>query len=84
MYASHISRGLIVGESLFGVTFAAIVGATDNDSPLALVDEFAWAVPLGLILFAGAIAFLYLRTRDRASLALADSAPIPPNEAAIR
>ena len=79
-----MATGLIVGESLFGVTFAAIVGATDNDSPLALVDEFAWAVPLGLILFAGAIAFLYLRTRDRASLALADSAPIPPNEAAIR
>ena len=79
-----MATGLIVGESLFGVTFAAIVGATDNDSPLALVDEFAWAVPLGLILFAGAIAFLYLRTRDRASLALADSGPIPPNEAAIR
>ena len=79
-----MATGLIVGESLFGVTFAAIVGATDNDSPLALVDEFDWAVPLGLILFAGAIAFLYLRTRDRASLALADSAPIPPNEAAIR
>ena len=79
-----MATGLIVGESLFGVTFAAIVGATDNDSPLALVEEFAWAVPLGLILFAGAIAFLYLRTRDRASLALADGGPIAPPEAAIR
>ena len=79
-----MATGLIVGESLFGVTFAAIVGATDNDSPLALVEEFAWAVPLGLILFAGAIAFLYLRTRDRASLALADGGPVPPPEAAIR
>ncbi len=33
-----MATGLIVGESLFGVVFAAIVGATDNDAPLALVD----------------------------------------------
>ena len=79
-----MATGLIVGESLFGVAFAGIVGATDNDSPLAVVEEFALAVPLGLALFAGAIAFLYWRTRDRASLALADNAPIPPREAAIR
>ena len=79
-----MATGLIVGESLFGVAFAAIVGATDNDAPLALVEEFAWAVPLGLVVFAGAIAFLYLKTRSKASLALADNAPIPPHEAAIR
>ena len=79
-----MATGLIVGESLFGVAFAAIVGATDNDSPLALVDDFAWAVPLGLVLFAAAIAFLYLNTRGKASLALGDSATIPPREAAIR
>ncbi|MDQ3074668.1 MAG: oligopeptide transporter, OPT family [Pseudomonadota bacterium] len=79
-----MATGLIVGESLFGVAFAAIVGATDNDSPLALVDEFAWAVPLGLITFVGAIAFLYFTTRRKASLAMANDGAFPPNEAAIR
>ena len=58
-----MATGLIVGESLFGVVFAGIVGATDNDAPLALVEEFAWAVPLGLIVFAGALAWLYAASR---------------------
>ena len=62
-----MATGLIVGESLFGVAFAAIVGATDNDTPLALVKEFAWAVPLGLVAFAGSIAWLYMRTRSEAA-----------------
>jgi putative OPT family oligopeptide transporter len=66
-----MATGLIVGESLFGVAFAAIVGATDNDAPLALVKEFAWAVPLGLVAFAGSIAWLYMRTRTEASQKLA-------------
>jgi len=66
-----MATGLIVGESLFGVAFAGIVGATDNDSPLALVEEFPLAVPLGLILFAGSIAFLYLTTRRKAAEPLA-------------
>ncbi|MDQ3144086.1 MAG: oligopeptide transporter, OPT family, partial [Pseudomonadota bacterium] len=80
-----MATGLIVGESLFGVAFAAIVGATDNDAPMALVEEFPLAVPLGLIVFAGAIAFLYLRTRSKASLALPDDdGVVPPREAAIR
>ena len=79
-----MATGLIVGESLFGVVFAAIVGATDNDAPLALVEEFAWAVPLGLVVFAGAIAFLYLDTRRKASAALPAGDAIPPHEAAIR
>jgi putative OPT family oligopeptide transporter len=62
-----MATGLIVGESLFGVAFAAVVGATDNDTPLALVKEFAWAVPLGLVAFAGSIAWLYMRTRTEAA-----------------
>ena len=62
-----MATGLIVGESLFGVVFAGIVGATDNDAPLALVDEFAWGVPLGLVLFAGALAWLYARTRKESA-----------------
>ena len=61
-----MATGLIVGESLFGVAFAGIVGATDNDSPLALVEEFAWAVPVGLVVFAGSIAWLYMKTRSEA------------------
>ena len=79
-----MATGLIVGESLFGVAFAAIVGATDNDAPLALVEEFPLAVSLGLVAFAGAIVFLYLQTRRKASLALADDGIVPPHEAAIR
>jgi putative OPT family oligopeptide transporter len=64
-----MATGLIVGESLFGVAFAGIVGATDNDAPLALVAEFAWAVPLGLVAFGASIAVLYLKTRKEAASA---------------
>ena len=67
-----MATGLIVGESLFGVAFAAIVGATDNDAPLALVEEFPMAVPLGLLAFAGSLAWLYYtKTRKEAAEPLA-------------
>jgi uncharacterized oligopeptide transporter (OPT) family protein len=66
-----MATGLIVGESLFGVAFAGIVGATDNDTPLALVEEFAWAVPLGLVAFAASIAYLYFKTKKEAASASA-------------
>ncbi len=80
-----MATGLIVGESLFGVAFAAIVGATDNDSPLALVPDFAWAVPLGLVAFTGAIGWLYLKTRSEADAKLANEPLIePPPQAAPR
>ncbi|MCY7339762.1 MAG: oligopeptide transporter, OPT family [Sphingomonas bacterium] len=79
-----MATGLIVGESLFGVAFAAIVGATDSDSPLALTSDFAWAVPVGIILFAGSIVGLYVKTRGEASLPLSNDGVIPPREAAIR
>lgn len=81
-----MATGLIVGESLFGVAFAAIVGATDNDSPLALVAEFGWAVPLGLVAFAGSIAWLYIKTKREAAVAIAPAGDggIAPPEAAIR
>ncbi len=80
-----MATGLIVGESLFGVAFAAIVGATDNDSPLALVEEFAWAVPLGLVAFAGSIVWLYMKTRAEAGQAIARQ-PVTdePPQAAVR
>ena len=80
-----MATGLIVGESLFGVAFAAIVGATDNDSPLALVEEFAWAVPLGLVAFVGSIAWLYMKTRSEAGDKLANEPFIDePPPAAVR
>ena len=66
-----MATGLIVGESLFGVAFAALVGATDNATPLALVEEFSWAVPLGILAFVGSILWLYAKTRTGASRPLA-------------
>ena len=66
-----MATGLIVGESLFGVAFAAIVGATDNATPLALVEEFGWAMPLGIAVFAGSILWLYAKTRSEAAKPLA-------------
>jgi len=66
-----MATGLIVGESLFGVAFAGIVAATDNPTPLALIEETVWAVPLGLIGFAGSILWLYARTKTGASRPLA-------------
>ena len=68
-----MATGLIVGESLMGVLFAAIVasaeraGSPNSAEVLAVVDEFAWAVPLGILLFAGSIAYLYARTRSQAA-----------------
>ena len=80
-----MATGLIVGESLFGVAFAGIVGATDNDSPLALVTAFAWAVPLGIVAFAAAIAWLYLKTKREAAAELASEPHVEtPPEAAPR
>jgi putative OPT family oligopeptide transporter len=71
-----MATGLIVGESLFGVVFAGIVAGTNNDAPLAVVSEFAWAVPIGLVVFAAAIAWLYLKTVTDAR-----SAPVTPEDA---
>jgi putative OPT family oligopeptide transporter len=79
-----MATGLIVGESLFGVAFAAIVGATDNDSPLALVEEFAWAVPLGLVVFAGSIAWLYMKTRAEAGRGIGNEPMLDEPQAAPR
>jgi putative OPT family oligopeptide transporter len=80
-----MATGLIVGESLFGVTFAAIVGATDSDAPLAVVEEFSLAVPLGLLAFAATIAWLYMKTKkDVATAPALDEHVIPPHQAGPR
>jgi putative OPT family oligopeptide transporter len=66
-----LATGLIVGESLFGVIFAGIVAATNKDTPLAVVKDFGWATPLGLVLFAVTVLGLYAWTRRQAAEPLA-------------
>jgi putative OPT family oligopeptide transporter len=66
-----LATGLIVGESLFGVIFAGIVAATNKDAPLAIVKDFGWATPLGLVVFTVAALGLYAWTRRQAAEPLA-------------
>ena len=63
------ATGLIVGESLFGVTFAGIVAASGSDAPLAIVGEDfeAYSGWIGALVFAGLIAWLYARTKRAAA-----------------
>jgi putative OPT family oligopeptide transporter len=64
-----LASGLIVGESLLGVTTAGIVVATDNGSPYALLPEgSAWpAMIAGLVAFVIVAFGLYAWTRSRAA-----------------
>ncbi|MDF7775170.1 oligopeptide transporter, OPT family [Sphingomonas sp. AOB5] len=59
------ATGLIVGESLFGVTFAGIVAATGSDAPLALAPEsFAHIAELAApVAFFGLVWLLYRNTK---------------------
>jgi putative OPT family oligopeptide transporter len=63
------ATGLIVGESLFGVTFAGIVAASGSDTPLAVVGEGFEGIAtwIGILAFIGLIAWLYARTRKIAA-----------------
>jgi hypothetical protein len=81
-----MATGLIVGESIFGVIFAGTVAATQQDTPFALVEEFGWAVPLSLAVFAAAILGLYWKTKaDARSAPVVPEAHIsPPHEMAPR
>ena len=62
-FGTLAATGLIVGESLFGVVYAGIAGATGSESPLALPfigDGFTpVANVLGIVFFAGATWLLY-------------------------
>src|SRR4051794_8116044 len=85
-----MATGLIVGESLMGVVYAfAVAGAEKAGSPdsanvLALVEPYSSVMAVSLVVFALAIAALYLWTRSRASVAPAfDDAPTP-DEATYR
>ncbi len=60
------ATGLIAGESLFGVLFAGIAAASGSPTPLAITAAHAWAAPLGAVVFAGAIVWLYRAIRKAA------------------
>ena len=81
-----LATGLIVGESLFGVVFAMMVWATGKDTPLALVAENPWAVPLSIAVFTAAVLGLYAWTRNQAASAptLPEDDITPPREMAPR
>jgi putative OPT family oligopeptide transporter len=66
-----LATGLIVGESIMGVVYAAIVAATQKDAPLALVAENPWAVPIGIVVFAATVLGFYAWTRRETNVALA-------------
>lgn len=46
-----LATGLIVGESLLGVLYAAIIAASGKHEPLAIVDIGSWANWLGMLVF---------------------------------
>lgn len=58
-----IASGLIVGESLFGVLIAGLIGATGKDAPLAIVGDSFGPVAdvLGLIVFCSVAAWVARR-----------------------
>ncbi|MFL6758589.1 OPT family oligopeptide transporter [Sphingomonas sp.] len=79
-----MATGLIVGESLMGVVYAFAVagaekaGSNDSANVLALVEPYSSVIVVSLVVFAIAIAALYLWTKGRASVAPAfDDAPTP-------
>ncbi|HTM96591.1 MAG TPA: oligopeptide transporter, OPT family [Croceibacterium sp.] len=72
-----VATGLIVGESLFGVAFAGIAAATGSASPLAVMGEGPFTVPVGTVVFIGAVGWCYWRTRKMASSRAAGAMPDP-------
>jgi putative OPT family oligopeptide transporter len=65
-----LATGLIVGESIMGVVYAAIVAVTRKDAPLALVADNPWAVPAGLVIFTVVVVGFYFWTRRETAKAL--------------
>jgi uncharacterized oligopeptide transporter (OPT) family protein len=64
-----MATGMIVGESLFGVTLAGLVVGTGSDTPLAVVgDEFTLAATIGgTLIFAALVAWLYRQSARTSS-----------------
>jgi putative OPT family oligopeptide transporter len=79
-----MATGLIVGESLMGVVYAAAVagaekaGSPDSAAVLALVEPYGAVMLVSLVVFAAAIGALYFWTRSRAS-----DAPAPDDDALV-
>src|SRR3954463_8046123 len=79
-----MATGLIVGESLMGVVYAFAVaaaekaGSTDSANVLALVQPYSSVMIVSLVVFAAAIAGLYVWTKGRASVA-----PVPGDDAFV-
>ncbi len=63
-----LATGLIVGESLWGVVYAAIVGTTGNEEPLAIVPDSWSGVSslVGLAIFVALAAWGYRRAKQQA------------------
>jgi len=66
-----LATGLIVGESIMGVVYAGVVAATQKDAPFAILAENAWAVPIGIVVFAAVVLGFYAWTRRETKVALA-------------
>ena len=63
-----LATGLIVGESLWGVFYAAIVGTTGSEEPLAIVPD-SWSGMsslVGLVIFVALAAWGYRRAKQQA------------------
>ena len=79
-----MATGLIVGESLMGVVYAFAVagaekaGSKDSANVLALVEPYSSVMIVSLVVFAAAIAGLYVWTKGRASVA-----PIPGDDTIV-
>ncbi|HEX5499820.1 MAG TPA: oligopeptide transporter, OPT family [Thermomicrobiales bacterium] len=79
------ATGLIVGDSLFNVAYAAIVAASNNPDALAVTAATGWQRPVGRVLFIAIIVALYWRTSRRAAEPLpATGDPMPADEASYR
>lgn len=57
------ATGLIVGDGLFNIAYAAIVASTGNADVLAVAEEAGFAVPLGLAAFTAIVMFAYAMMR---------------------
>jgi uncharacterized oligopeptide transporter (OPT) family protein len=63
-----MASGMIVGESLFGVLIAGVIGATNNEAPFAMASEdWPWAMPLAIVGFIAAAIGLYYWTKGKAA-----------------
>ena len=75
-----MATGLIVGDSLWGVAYAAIVVGSGKDEPMAVVGEgfLPWANLLGVVVFVAVLVWMYRSVRRRSQDAVGLSSPGSP------